>query len=142
MSSSPLFSSTPSQQRFGITVLRVVTGIVFAAHGYQKLFSFGISGIEGGFSKMGVPLPTVTAPLISFLESFGGLALIVGLLTRLTALGLACDMLGAMLFVHMKNGFFAPEGVEFVLVLFTASLALMFAGPGRFSVDDIIASRR
>ena len=141
MRSSPLFASTARQQSLGIVVLRIITGIVFTVHGHQKLFQFGIAGVQGAFTKMGAPMPMVTGPLVALLEFFGGIALIIGLLTRLTALGLAIDMLGAILIVHLKNGFSGPGGYEFVLMLFTASLALAFGGPGPLSVDAMIARR-
>ncbi len=127
-------------QSVGLAILRVVTGIVFAAHGYQKLFTYGIAGVQSGFTQMGVPLPTITAPLVSGLELVGGLALIVGLLTRLVALGLAIDMFGAIAFVHFAAGFFMPKGYEFVLVLFAASLTLAVAGAGSLSIDERIAA--
>lgn len=141
MSTSPLFSSNPRQQGLGIAILRIMTGIVFTAHGYQKLFMFGIAGVTDGFTKMGVPMPTATAPLVAGLELFGGLALIIGLLTRLAAVGFAIDMLGAIVFVHLANGFFMPTGYEFALTLLASSVALALAGPGSFSVDEMIAKR-
>lgn len=140
--SSSLFASTPRHQAIGIAILRVITGIVFAAHGYQKLFVYGMAGVQGAFTKMGVPVPMLIGPLIALLEFFGGLALIVGLLTRLAALGLAVDMLGAILIVHLAGGFFLPAGYEFVLLLMAASLTVAVAGPGAFSVDGSIAGRR
>ncbi len=141
-SASPLFASTPRHQAIGIVVLRVLTGVVFAAHGYQKLFVYGMGGVQGAFTKMGAPMPMITGPLVALLEFFGGLALVIGLLTRLAALGLAIDMLGAILIVHLAGGFFLPAGYEFALLLFAASLALGVAGPGAFSVDATIAGRR
>ena len=141
MSSSTLFVATPRHQGIGIAILRVITGIVFAAHGYQKLFVFGMAGVQGAFAKMGAPLPMVTGPLVGVLELFGGLALVIGLLTRIAALGLALDMLGAILIVHLAAGFFMPAGYEFPLLLFAASLALAAAGPGSFSADAMLAGR-
>lgn len=141
MSTSPLFSSTARQQSFGLAILRILTGVVFTAHGYQKLFGFGISGVQGMFTKMGVPLPMMTAPLVTCLEFFGGLALIIGLLTRLVALGLAIDMLGAIVLVHLANGFFLPTGYEFALLMCVASLTLAVGGAGSPSVDEMIARR-
>ena len=141
MSFSPLFAATPRHQGIGIAILRVITGIVLAAHGYQKLFVYGMAGVQGAFTKMGAPMPMITGPLVALLEFFGGLALIVGLLTRLVALGLAVDMLGAILIVHLAAGFFLPAGYEFVLMLFAASLAIAVGGPGSFSVDAMLAGR-
>lgn len=141
MSTSPLFSSTPRQQGFGIAILRVITGVVFIAHGYQKLFVYGIAGVQDAFGKMGAPMPMVTGPLVAGLEFFGGCALVIGLLTRLVALGLAIDMLGAILIVHLAGGFFAPKGYEFVLMLCVAALTLAVAGPGSLSADERIAAR-
>lgn len=137
---SPLVA-TPRSQQLGIAILRIATGIVFAAHGAQKLFVYGIAGTTGAFTKMGVFMPALTAPLVACLEFAGGIALVVGLLTRLAALGLAADMLGAILLVHLAGGFFLPAGYEYALTLMSASAALALAGPGAFSVDEAIARR-
>lgn len=126
----------------GLALLRIVTGSVFLAHGAQKLFAFGLAGVSGSFSQMGVPLPALTAPLVSGLEFFGGIALIIGLLTRLVGLGLAIDMLGAIFIVHLAGGFFVPKGVEFVLMLFAAGATLALTGAGVFSLDAVLARRR
>jgi putative oxidoreductase len=130
------------QQRIALTILRVVTGIIFVAHGGQKLFVWGLDGVVGGFTQMGVPMAGLVGPLVALLEFFGGIALILGLLTRLASFGLAFNMLGAMLLVHAPAGFFLPSGIEFTLILLAANAALTLAGAGAFSVDEIIARRR
>ena len=134
--------ASPIQQQFGIAILRILAGIVFVAHGAQKIFVFGFGGVGGAFAQMGVPMPTVTGPLIGLVELLGGVALIVGLFTRIAAILLACDMLGAIVLVHAAGGFFLPSGLEFVLMLFAAAITLLFAGPGALSVDGVLASRR
>ncbi len=91
---------------------------------------------------MGVPIPGFTAPAVGVLELVGGAALVVGLLGRLVPALLAIDMLGAIIFVHFKNGFFLPTGYEFALLLFGISAALALAGPGQLSVHAMIARRR
>ncbi len=135
--------STLSARRpdIGLAVLRVIVGVVFLAHGAQKLFEYGLGGVTGAFTQMGVPLPAVTGPLVAGLEFLGGIALIAGLLTRLSAVGLAIDMLGAIFLVHLASGFFNPEGIEFPLTLFAALTALALAGPGAFALDNVLASR-
>ena len=126
------------QTDIGLLLLRVVAGVIFAAHGAQKLFVFGFSGVAGAFGQMGVPAAEIVGPLVALVDFFGGLALIFGLLTRLAGVGLAVVMLGAMLLVHLPAGFFAPNGVEFTLMLFGAAAALVFTGAGTFSLDALV----
>ena len=133
---------TNRQANVALTVLRVVVGATFITHGAQKLFVFGFAGVSGAFAQMGVPAAGVMGPFIALLEFFGGIALVFGLLTRLAALGLAFDMLGAILLVHLKNGFFLPQGYEFVLVLLAMSAALVVTGAGDFSLDGVIGRRK
>jgi putative oxidoreductase len=138
-----LFSRPSDRQvNVGLIILRVAVGAIFLAHGAQKLFVFGLAGVISGFEQMGIPLPGITGPLVAFVEFFGGLALIVGLLTRLAGLGLAVDMLGAMLLVHLSAGFFLPNGIEFTLALFAATLLLALTGAGAYSLDSTIEARR
>ena len=133
---------TTTRTDVGLTILRVATGAIFVAHGAQKIFVYGFSGVSGAFQGMGIPFPGITGPLTGLVELFAGLALVVGLLTRLAGFGLAITMLGAIAFVHLAAGFFAPTGFEFPLALLAATSALAFTGAGRFSLDGLIASRR
>jgi putative oxidoreductase len=137
-----LFNS-PSQRQItiGLTILRVVLGTVFIMHGGQKLFVYGLDGVVGSFTKMGVPLPGLIGPAVSMIEFFGGIAIVLGLLTRLAAFGVGATMIGAILTVHLPAGFFAPAGYEFNLSLLAAAATLVLTGAGAFSVDAILGRR-
>ena len=131
-------SSSPRQLSLGLAALRVAVATIFIRHGAQKLFTFGFAGVTGAFTQMGLPFPGVAGPFIALLEFFGGIALVIGLLTRLIALGFVCDMLGAILLVQLKSGFSHYE-LEFLLL--GSSLALVLTGAGEFSVDALLGRR-
>ena len=137
-----LLTPTPARMDLALLVLRVVTGIVFLMHGWQKVFQYGFAGVSQGFGQMGVPMPGIMGPFIALLELIGGIALIAGVLTPVFAALLACNMVGAILLVHLKAGFFLPEGYEFALTLLAAMLALALAGAGAYSVDGVLGGRR
>lgn len=127
---------------YGLLLIRVVLGIVMVAHGSQKLFTFGHAGVTGAMGQMGLPFPAISAALIIAAEFGGGLLLIAGLFTRFAAASVAFGMAVAAVQVHLPNGFFAPNGYEYTLMLASAGLGIVLTGPGRFAIDALIASRR
>ncbi|HKY97632.1 MAG TPA: DoxX family protein [Gemmatimonadaceae bacterium] len=133
--------ATKKQVDTGLAILRVVIGAIFVAHGGQKLFVFGLDGVAGAFGQMGIPMAGILGPFVAFVEFFGGLALVSGLLTRLASLGLLSTMVVAILKVHLPNGFFAPNGIEFPLALIGGTALLALTGAGSLSIDSLIAKK-
>jgi putative oxidoreductase len=121
---------------WGVTLLRLVVGVIFVMHGWQKL-SMGFQNVAGFLGSVGIPLPTLSAVVLTIVELLGGIALILGVLTRYVAALLAIDMLVALVAVHIKGGFFAPKGVEFPLLLLVANIYLILAGAGALSVSGL-----
>ena len=131
-----------------LTFMRLVLGVVFLAHGCQKLLGwfggYGFSGTMGFFTQMGTP--AIVAFLIIMTEFFGGLGLIVGLLTRIPAFGIACLMVGAIFTVHLQNGLFMNwygnqkgEGYEYHLLAIALAATLLLRGAGAFSADRALS---
>ena len=128
---------------WGIALLRVVTGIIFLMHGQQKLFEFGIGGVTGMMTGLGVPAPGPMAIVVTLVELVGGLALILGAFTRIAAVLVAIVVLVAFFLVHLPNGFFATTGgVELVLLLATAGVTLLLTGPGALALDSVLPMER
>jgi putative oxidoreductase len=133
-------NSGSSSYSWGLTVLRVIVGIVFLMHGGQKLFVYGFHGVAGLFATLGIPLPAISAVVVTLVEFVGGAFLILGVATRLAAALLAFDMLVAILAVHLRNGFFdQAHGIEFPLSLFAASVCLALSGAGAASIGSLFA---
>ena len=132
-------------------ILRLVLGVVFFAHGAQKMLGwfsgFGFSGTMGFFTQT-MHIPASLAFLAIAAEFFGGLGLIVGFLTRIAAFGVATNMVVAIATVHHAFGFFMNwagnqkgEGFEFHLLVLAVTLFLTIRGAGAFSVDRAISTR-
>ncbi len=131
---------------WGALALRLPVGIIFVAHGAQKLFgAFGGYGLEGTsqfMASVGLTPGYLMATLAGGAEFFGGLALIAGLLVRPAAVALAFAMAVAIFAVHLDKGLFmANNGYEFGLALFAATVSLLFSGAGKLSADHLIAGR-
>ncbi len=126
---------------WALTVLRIVVGAVFAAHGAQKWFAMGLPNVAGFFGHLGIPAPMLTAALITARELLGGIALILGWPARIAATLLALDMFGAIVTVHLPNGFFLPNGMEFALTLLGANAALVVGGPGMATIAELWNNR-
>jgi putative oxidoreductase len=132
-----------------ITILRLVAGVVFFAHGAQKTLGwfggYGFSGTMGFFTNaMHIPAPFAFLAICA--EFLGGIGLLVGLLGRVAAFGIACDMLVAVLLVHRHFGLFANwagnqkgEGFEYHLLALAICLAIMIKGCGAFSIDRALS---
>ncbi|MFY9327973.1 MAG: DoxX family protein [Georgfuchsia sp.] len=126
--------------------LRIPVGIIFAAHGAQKLFGwFGGYGLEGTgkwMASIGIEPGMLMAALAGGAEFFGGLALLLGLLVRPAAAILGFTMLVAIFSVHIGNGLFmSNNGIEFGLALLAATVSLGISGAGRASIDAVLAER-
>lgn len=140
-----LLTSYPRSARdIALLIGRAVLGVIFIAHGWQKLNTNGMEATASGFESMGIPLPTVAAWYAATAELLGGALLIVGALTALAGSALVLNMLGAAWFAHRDGGLFLPNGWEFAISLATAALVLAAVGPGRLSLDHALlaGSRR
>lgn len=118
---------------FGLLVLRVVVGAVFLIHGYQKFQM--MSGTIGFFASIG--LPAFMAYVVATVETLGGLSLIVGYGSKISAALLAITMAVAIVKVHGPNGFMVGKGgYEFTLTLLAANVAILYAGAGKYGLGS------
>ena len=138
--------STPND--FTLTIVRLVLGIVFFAHGAQKMLGwfggYGFHGTMGFFTHNGIPAPLAFLAICA--EFFGGLGLIFGLLSRIAAFGIMVNMLVAIVTVHRFNGLFMNwfgnqkgEGYEYHLLAIVLCLVVMIKGAGALSIDRALA---
>ena len=122
---------------WGLTILRLVVGGVILMHGAQKLFHVGFSGVAGSFASLHIPAPFVAAVVVTLVEFLGGIALLLGIVTRWAAALIAIDMLVAVVVVQLEPSAF-KGGIEAPLTLLAASIALALSGPGAVSLDGTI----
>lgn len=126
-----------------LLVLRIVLGVIMTAHGMQKVGIIGDGGIQqtlNGFAGMGIPTWAGYCAIAA--ELLGGIGIIVGLLGRLAAMGIAATMVVAIWVVHLPHGLFAANnGFEFPLALAGMAIALILTGMGPYSIDAIIAKK-
>jgi putative oxidoreductase len=139
-------SVVATQAGYGLTIVRIIAGLTFAAHGSQKLFGwfggYGLVGVGQWMESIGLTPGYLMALLAGSAEFFGGLALVIGLLARPAAAVLAVTMLVAIVTVHLANGFFmSNNGYEFALALLAMSLAVVLEGAGKLSLDTYIAGK-
>jgi len=137
---------TTSAAGFDTLPVRVAAGVIFSAHGAQKLFGwfggYGLEGTGGWMVSIGLEPGVLMAALAGGAEFFGGLALILGLLVRPAAAVLAVTMVVAIVTVHLSNGLFmASNGYEFGLTLLAVSITLVIRGAGSVSVDQLISTK-
>lgn len=132
---------------FSALVLRLVLGMIFIAHGYPKLFKkdFGPQGFSGFLKSVGVPAPLLFAYVVGTVEFFGGILLILGLFTRLSAIVIAINMIVAMWKVKFKTGMISKVmeggwvgGYELDLALLAMAFVLTILGAGKFSLDFVV----
>ncbi|MEJ7819187.1 MAG: DoxX family protein [Rubrobacteraceae bacterium] len=132
---------------FGLLAARVILGIIMTAHGFQKLTQMGAGAFgEQVLGGLGVPAPVLMGYVVTFVELLGGVLLIVGLLSRLSALLLTINLIVALFLVKLGVGLIAsPEsgaGAELDLALIAGFLVVLFAGPGALSLDRILGIDR
>ncbi len=137
---------TKTEQSLSALPLRITAGVLFTAHGAQKLFAwFGGYGLEGTgqwMESIGLAPGYLMALMTGSAEFFGGLLLIIGFLTRPTSFVLAITMLVAIFSAHIDDGLFmTSNGYEFALALLAISISLMFSGAGKLSLDIMIKQR-
>jgi putative oxidoreductase len=130
-----LIQQTKNVFNYAPLPLRIIAGIGFMMHGLPKLLD--IPGTQNSFTTMG--LPPDLAIIIGLLEFIGGLAILLGILTRIAAGLLAIDMIGAILSVKLSKGFIG--GYELDLLYLAIMISLMITGPGSFSIEKNILKR-
>ena len=137
-------SSSGRHSQWGLLLLRLVVGVVMFVAGWMKLFDFGVDTFAKALATEGVPLPEFFAWAVTLLEVVGGAFIIIGLLSRITALLLAIDMVVAILLVTIDIGFLSStgkSGAELNLLLIAGLMVILLGGPGSISVDRALEAK-
>ena len=145
----PRFTMATRYQQYGPTVIRLGLGVIYFVHGVGKLAGvgpggIGIAGTTGFLANLGFPAPAAFAWILALVETFGGIALFLGVLTRWSALALAVDALLATLLVNLPVGFIMltnKGGWEFTAFLLLALLSLVITGPGALALEERVWGR-
>ncbi len=122
---------------FAPLTIRMMMGIAFIIHGFPKLGN--IEGIQGYFAAVGIP-PELALPL-ALLEVMGGIALLLGIATRIASILFIVEMIGAIIMVNASIGFIVGGGLELDLLLMSIAISLLISGPGKMSIERDILKR-
>ena len=125
---------------WGVTLVRLMTGFLFAVHGYQK-FAGGLGGVSAYFAKVEIPIPGVTAPFVAALELVGGILLILGVASRVIGLLFAAEMLVTTVWVKLLAGA-GWNASDLDRMLLVAALLIVFGGPGAAALDELWWEKR
>jgi len=128
----------------GLLILRLAVAAVFIAHGWGDVVEAGVSTNIANYQEAGIPLAAVSAPFAAYIQLFGGILVAFGILTRAISVGFIIVMLGALVFVHPGEALVMGQdgtGSGFAFIMCAASITLLLAGPGRFSLDHVLTTR-
>lgn len=135
---------SPTLTDSGLLILRLAVAAVFIAHGWGDVFEAGVSTNIENYRGAGIPLPELSAPFAAYIQLFGGILFVSGILTRPLSAGFIVVMAGALIFVHPGQPLVMGQdgsGAGFAFIMCAASIALLLTGPGRFSLDYLLIKR-
>lgn len=122
-----------------LLLARIALGVILIAHGWQKFNEWTLAGTAAAFGDMGIPAPSVTSVFAASAELFGGILILIGLVTPLAAILNILVQLGAFVLVHVQAGVFVDNGgYELVLGLAAGLLLIAARGAGKFSIDALL----
>lgn len=124
----------------GLLIARIILGCVLIAHGWQKFNEWTLAGTTEAFTGMGVPAAGIAAPIAAIVELVGGILILIGLITRIAAVLVVVQMIGAGIWGgHFGSGVMvATNGWELVMVIAAVAVILFTAGPGQYAADRFI----